>query len=284
LAAPAIPSAPPEIKAQSLGGKLTLISGGGGNIVTLAGDDGALVIDSGLAAVAAGTGAEIAKAAPGPLALLVNTHWHFDHAGGNERLGRAGARIVAHEDCRQRLSTEQHIEFFNKTIPAQPPAGLPLITFTEETQLHINGETLRLIPVAPAHTDGDIIVHFENANLMHGGDLFFNGLYPFIDYSSLGWIGGMVAGAKRILEKTDAKTQIVPGHGPMATAADLKFYVSFLETVFDRLGKLKAEGKSVDEAVAAAPTKEFDAKLGKGMLNAETFVRVSYTSLLKHTA
>jgi glyoxylase-like metal-dependent hydrolase (beta-lactamase superfamily II) len=283
--APQVPqSAAPELKATSFGGKQTLIAGGGGNIVTLAGDDGALVIDSGLAAVSAGVGSEISKAAPGPLAVLVNTHWHFDHTGGNERLARAGARIVAHENCRKRLSTEQYIEFFKKTIPASPAIALPLITFTDESTLHINGETIRLISVPPAHTDGDIIVHFEQANVVHGGDLFFNGLYPFIDYSSGGWIGGMVSGAKRILEKTDAKTKVVPGHGPLATQDDLKFYVSFLETMLDRLSKLKAEGKTVDEAVAAAPTKEYDEKLGKGMLTPETFVRASYASLLKHAS
>ena len=272
---------PPPITSIALVRNLSVITGAGGNIALLAGDDGSLVIDSGLADLATGTAAEIAKA--GPVALLVNTHWHFDHAGGNERLARAGARIVASENCRTRLATEQTLEAFGqRKFPPAPPIARPVVTFTHETALHLNGERTRLVPVAPAHTDGDVLVRFENANVVHMGDLYFNGFYPFIDYSSGGWIGGMVAAAKLALTLTDSATRIIPGHGPLATQEDLKGYLTFLETAHERLANLKAAGKTADEAVAAAPFKDFDAKLGGGFLKPEQFARTAYEGLLRH--
>jgi len=273
---------PPPIRSETIAERLSLISGAGGNIATLHGDDGVLVIDSGLASVIAGTAAEISKAAPGPLALLVNTHWHFDHAGGNERLARAGARIIAHENCRKRLAVEQHNEFFDKTFPAAPAIALPVVTFSTETHIHLNGEDVRLVPVPPAHTDSDVLVRFEKANVVHAGDIFFRGMFPFIDYSSLGWIGGMAAAAKQALALTGAKTRVIPGHGPLGTQDDLKSYITFLETVHERLAKLKDAGKSVDEAVAALPTRGFDEERSAGMFKPEQFVRFAYASLLKH--
>jgi glyoxylase-like metal-dependent hydrolase (beta-lactamase superfamily II) len=239
-----------------------------------------VVIDSGIPDAAAATAMQIASVAP-KLAILVNTHWHFDHAGGNETLARAGARIVAHENCRKRLATEQFNEFFDRKLPPSPQGALPVMTFSSETRLHLSGEEFRLVPVPPAHTDGDVIVRLEKANVVHMGDLFFNGMYPFIDYSSGGWIGGMVEAARAALPLTDAKTRIVPGHGPVATQNELKGFLGFLENVHDRLARLKEAGKSVDEAVAAAPTKEFDERLGGGFFKAEPFVRFSYTGLLK---
>ena len=279
---PAAPTQPPPIRSETIAEKLTLISGVGGNIATLSGEDGVLVIDSGLASVVAGTAAEISKVAPGPLALLVNTHWHFDHAGGNERLARAGARIIAHENCRKRLAVEQHNDFFDKTWPASPAIALPVVTFSAETNIHLNGEDIRLVPVPPAHTDSDVIVRFEKANVVHTGDIFFRGMFPFIDYSSLGWIGGMAAAAKQALAMTDAKTRVIPGHGPLGTQENLKSYITFLETVFDRLTKLKDAGKTADDAVAALPTREFDEERSAGLFKPEQFVRFAYAGLLKH--
>ena len=275
----AAPSMPPMVS-TSLGGKFSWISGAGGNIAVLGGDDGVLAIDSGLPNLSAKTAAEIAKS--GRIALLVNTHWHYDHVGGNEGLSKAGAHIMAHENCRKRLSTEQFIEAFDTKWPAAAAAAWPRATFTSETALHLNGDDIRLVPVPPAHTDGDTILRFEKADVIHGGDLFFNGRYPFIDYSSGGWLGGMVAAAKTLSEMTTPKTRIIPGHGPLATPEDLRGYLAFLETMLERFTKLKNQGKSVDEVVAAAPAKEFDEKLGGGFLRPEQFVRITYTGLLKH--
>lgn len=271
-------SAPPVVS-TSLGDKLNLITGLGGNIAVLGGADGALVIDSGLPNVVAQTQAQVTKA--GPLALLVNTHWHFDHTGANEALAKAGARIVAHENCRKRLSTDQYNEPFDRKLPAAPPAALPVVTFTTPTMLHLNGEEIRLLPTRPAHTDTDVIVHFQKADLIHAGDLYFNGGYPFIDYSSAGRLDGLVPVISEIVAMAGAKTRIIPGHGPLATRDDLKGYLAFLETTLERLSKFKAEGKSVDEVVAAAPMKDFDEKLGKGFMKPEPFVRITYTSMLR---
>jgi cyclase len=267
------------VVSTSVGDKLDLISGLGGNIAVLAGPDGAFVVDSGLADRVAKTQGELGKAAP--LALLVNTHWHFDHTGGNESIARAGARIIAHENCRQRLATDQYAEAFDRKIPASPPAALPVITIKDPTTLHLNREEIRLLPVPPAHTDGDVIVHFQNADVIHTGDLYFNGGYPFIDYSSRGVLGGLVTVIRDLAAIAGAKTRIIPGHGPLATRDDLKNYLAFLETMLERFGKLKAEGKSVDEVVAAAPTQDFDEKLGRGFLKPEQFVRITYTGMLR---
>lgn len=279
-ASPASSWTPPPVAATALGDRLSLIVGLGGNIVVLGGDDGSLVVDCGYPNLAEKTLAEVRKA--GPLSMLVNTHWHLDHAGANQQCAEAGARIVAHENCRKRLASEQYIEPLDMKVPASPARALPSVTFNSETVLHMNGEDIRLIPVAPAHTDGDLIVRFEKADLMHYGDLFFNGMYPFIDWSSGGWIGGMAAGIRTGLQMSGPKTRAVAGHGPLASTEELKSYLGFLETMQARFEKAKADGKSVDEVVAANPAKEFDETLGKGFLKPEQFLRISYTSLLKH--
>lgn len=276
----ATPSATPApITSTSLGDKLNLITGGGGNIITLGGEDGALIVDSGLANAISRTQAELSKA--GAPALLVNTHWHFDHVGGNETLAKAGARIIAHQNCRERLRTEQYNEPMDRKIPPSPPAALPIVTFTTPTTLHLNGEEVRLLPVRPAHTDTDVVVHLQKADLIHTGDLYFNGGYPFIDYSSRGRLDGLVTVIGEVVAMAGPKTRIIPGHGPLATPEELKSYLGFLETMLERFNKLKAEGKSVDEVVAAAPAKEFDEKLGKGFMKPESFVRITYTGLLR---
>lgn len=277
---PTATSTPPPISMAPLGPNMSLLTGAGGNIVRLAGDDGALVIDSGLQTAAAKTAAELTR--DGAVALLVNTHWHFDHAGGNETLAKSGARILATENCRKRLASDQFVEPMKVTTPASPAAALPVVTFSSETALHLNGEDIRLVPVPPAHTDGDVIVRFEKADIIHAGDLFFHGGYPFIDYSSGGWLGGMVGAITKVAELAGPKTRIVPGHGVVATPEELRGYLGFLETMLERFSKFKAEGKTVDEVIAAAPAKEFDEKLGKGFMKPEPFVRITYTGLLKH--
>jgi len=264
----------------SLGGNLRMITGLGGNIAVLEGDDGSLVIDSGLADAAPKTAAEVGKS--GPIALLVNTHWHYDHAGGNEALSRAGARVMAHHNCHRRMSAEHYLEPLDRTMPASPPGALPRVTFGSETALHLNGEFTRLIPVPPAHTDGDVVVVFQKADVIHAGDLFFNGSYPFIDYSSGGWIGGLVEATRTVLEAGNLKTRFIPGHGPVASYYEFRSYIRFLENIHDRLERLQAQGKTVDEVVAAAPTSDYDEHRGKGFLSPEKFVRITYAGLLKH--
>ena len=213
---------------------------------------------------------------------MINTHWHFDHSGGNELFGTEGARIVAHAATRSRLASAQFIEAFNFTFPPAPAAALPALTFDDAMTLYAGDEELRLHHVAPAHTDGDILVQFTKANVLHMGDTFFNGFFPFIDYSSRGWIGGMVAAAERGLALCDEKTRIIPGHGPLGGKADLSAARDMLATVQGRIEKLLDAGKSLEEVVAAAPAKEFDEKWGKGFFNAELFTRNATAGVMRH--
>ena len=210
---------PPET--VGLSPTLALLSGPGGNVAALTGPAGALLVDTGIHA-AAPTLAKAAEAFGGQaVSVVVNTHWHFDHAGGSEFFAQRGARIIAQDNTRVHLSQRQAIELLDYTFPPAPPAALPSLTFPEETTLYHGEETLRLLHVPPAHTDGDVLVRFAKENVLHTGDVFFNGFYPFIDYSTGGWIGGMVEAADRALALCDAQTRIIPGHGPLGTRADL---------------------------------------------------------------
>ena len=269
------------IEVVKLGDDLHLIQGPGGNIAVLGGPDGLVVVDAGVPNRAEEILATVKRAGGKPVARLINTHWHFDHAGGNEAFGRAGATILATGATRKRLATEQYTEVFKMTTPAAPPVALPTLTF-DEAELHVGPETIRLAAVPPAHTDGDLIVHFTAHDVIHTGDLFSNGFYPNIDASSLGWIGGMIAAADRLLKLAGPKTRIIPGHGPLATPADLAAYRKMLATVHDRLAPMLDAGKGLREAIAARPTADLDPAWGKGFFTGGMFTRVAYDGLAKH--
>jgi cyclase len=267
----------------SLGDGLELIQGPGGNIAVLDAPDGSIMIDSGVPMRAKDLMEILGKRKGKPVSVLINTHWHFDHAGGNEALGQAGAAIWATPTTRKRLATEQYTEAFKMKSPPSPPIALPKVTF-EEAHVHAGGEEIEMNSVPPAHTDGDLIVHFRKHDVIHTGDLFSNGFYPNIDASSRGWIGGMIAAADRILKLVGPSTKIIPGHGPLATPADLAADHKMLVTVHDRLAPLADSGKTTNEAVAAKPTKDLDASWGKGFFNGGMFTRVAYDGLVKHRA
>ena len=211
--------------------------------------------------------------------FVINTHWHGDHTGGNENLGRAGAVIVGHENVRKRLSTDQVQEFFQRTTPASPPDALQAITFTTDITFHLNGETINVYHTPNAHTDGDSIVHFTQHNVIHMGDTFFNGIYPFIDLSSGGSINGIIAAVDRALPLMDDRTIVIPGHGPVADRATLIQYRDTLMTIRDRIAALLSDGETLGAVRLAAPTKEFDAQLGGGFIKPEQFVDIVYISL-----
>ena len=273
--------AQPAIQLQRIGDRLTLLSGAGGNIAILQGKDGLLLVDSGLPQTAEVVDTKARSVAAVPITLLINTHFHFDHVGGNERLGRAGVRIIAHDNVLKRLSTPQKNVFMNMEAPALAPEGRPKTTFSTTGQLTHNGEKVAYKYLPPAHTDGDTTVHFEKANVYHAGDLFFNGMYPFIDYSAGGNIEGMVTNADRMIEAVDAKTSIIPGHGPMATLVDLRGYRDMLADVNEKVSKLVSAGKTLDETQAAEPTKAYDDKWGKGFLKPADFVRMLHAGKTK---
>ena len=267
------------IQTVKLSDTLSVLMGMGGNIAVLTGEDGTVQIDSGVPSRATDIAQAIAVISSKPVATLINTHWHFDHTGGNEAVGKAGARIVAQNNTRKRLASAQRIDFYKMDVQATPHTGLPTLTFADSILEYANGEELALTHVAPAHTDTDIFIHFRQANVIHAGDLLFNGFYPFIDYSSGGWIGGMVAGCDHLLAAGNANTRYIPGHGPMATRADVQNFRTMLATVQGRIAPMLKAGRTEAETVAAKPTKDLDAKWGHGAFTSDQFVAIVYRGL-----
>jgi glyoxylase-like metal-dependent hydrolase (beta-lactamase superfamily II) len=250
------------IKSQNLRGNVSVLMGVGGNIAVLRGKDGKLLIDSGYATARPHLTEALNTISSDPITHLINTHWHFDHTDGNEWVHAAGATIIAHENCRTRLSTPQEIFAYKAKFPPSPAGAIPTIVFTSEKSIKLNGDTLTLRHYDPAHTDTDLSVYFAEANVLHTGDTFWNPLYPFIDYSTGGNIDGMILANKRNLEIATADTIIIPGHGAVGNKAQLAEFHEMLVGVRDNVAKLKKEGKSLDETVAAKPTTAFDEKFG----------------------
>jgi glyoxylase-like metal-dependent hydrolase (beta-lactamase superfamily II) len=267
------------VEAARVAGNVYMITGQGGNIGLCTGDDGAFLIDDQFAPLTDQILAAVAELTPEPVRFVVNTHWHFDHTGGNENLGEAGAIIVAHENVRKRLSTEQFMAAFNRTVPASPPGALPVITFTDAVTFHWNDDELHVLHVKPAHTDGDAIIHFRRANVIHVGDVYFNGMYPFIDASAGGRIAGMIEAVDRVLELADDDTRFIPGHGELSGRDELRAYRAMLKTVHDRVQKLIDEGKSRGEIIAAKPTRDLDADWGRGFMKPDPWVGIVYDSM-----
>jgi len=270
---------PVPVETRRLRGSAALLVGRGGNVGVSAGSDGIVLIDDQFAPQTPGLLAAAQSLSEEPLRFVINTHWHGDHTGGNENFGRAGAVIVAHAKVRARMSSEQFMASMNRRVPPSPAVALPIVTFSEGLSFHLNGDELRVEHVAPAHTDGDSLVKFELANVLHMGDTFFHGMYPFFDLSSGGSIEGMLAAAERGLALSDAETQIIPGHGPLATRADLQRYRDMLATLIARVRAQVAAGKSLAQTLAAQPSAEFDAANAAGFLGPADFVGLVYRSL-----
>jgi len=270
-----------EIQTDKLADNVYMMTGAGGNLGVSVGEDGVFLVDDQFAPLTPKIQAAIAKLSAKPVRLVLNTHWHFDHTGGNENLGKAGAVIVAQENVRKRLSNEGFIAFFGMKTKAEPPVALPVITFTRDLSFQLNGEEIRAFHVPRAHTDGDTIVHFAKSDVIHMGDPFFNKMYPFIDTSSGGSVGGVLAAVDRVLKMAGDKTKIIPGHGPLATQADLKVYRDMLATVSGRVAGQIKQGKKLEEVVASKPTAQYDELWGKGFLAPEKFVEMLYGNLKK---
>jgi glyoxylase-like metal-dependent hydrolase (beta-lactamase superfamily II) len=270
-----------EIKTVDVAPGVHMLIGSGGNIGVSSGTDGVLIIDDQYAPLTDKIRAAVAAISKDPIRFVVNTHWHGDHTGGNENMGGAGAVIVAHENVRRRMSTEQISAFFKRTTPASPKAALPVITFTQDVSFHVNGDDLHVFHVDPAHTDGDSIIHWQKANVFHMGDLYFSGGYPFIDLESGGSVDGVIAAAEKVLSMANDSSKIIPGHGPLSTKKELTAYRDMLKTVRDRIHSQVTSGKSLDEVKASKPSKEWDETLGKGFINGDQLAEAVYRSLSK---
>jgi glyoxylase-like metal-dependent hydrolase (beta-lactamase superfamily II) len=258
---------------------VNMLIGSGGNIGVSSGDDGVLIVDDQYAPLTEKIKTAVAAIDSDPIRFVVNTHWHGDHTGGNENMGGAGSVIVAHENVRRRMSTEQVQAFFNRTTPASPKKALPVVTFMDEVTFHWNGDDLHVFHVDPAHTDGDSIIHWTKANVFHMGDLFFNGGFPFIDLDSGGNVDGVIAAAEKVAGMANEGSKIIPGHGPLGTKKDLVAYRDMLKTIRGRIQTQVTAGKSLEEVKASGPTKDWDETLGKGFINGERLTEFVYASL-----
>lgn len=273
-----------EIKTTPLGQGLYVLAGRGGNIGVSAGPDGVVLIDDQYAPLNAKIRAALNLISGEPVRFVFNTHWHGDHTGGNEAFGKTGSLIVAHDQVRKRLAAGGFMEAFKREVPAAPAPALPVVTFSDQISFHLNGQELRAFHVAPAHTDGDAVVSFPRANVVHLGDLYFNGLYPVIDYGSGGHIEGMVAGVDRVLPLIDDRTIVIPGHGRLSNRAELIAYRDMLATVAQRLRALMKSGKTLAEIQAAKPTADFDPAWGQGFLKPEAWVEMVWNGLKRAPA
>jgi glyoxylase-like metal-dependent hydrolase (beta-lactamase superfamily II) len=268
-----------QIQTQRLTPNLFMLIGSGGNIALSTGADGSVLVDTQYAPLNAKILAAVRAAGGSDVRYVINTHWHGDHTGGNEPLGTAGAVIIAHDNVLVRMSAQQFMAAFNQTVPPAPSAARPVVTFPTRTTFRLNGDVVQVIHVENAHTDGDSIVHFTNANVIHTGDTYMKDVYPFIDVGSNGSIDGFIAAADAVLSRSNADTQIIPGHGDLAAKADMQRFHDMLVTVRGKIQALIDQGMSEDEVVAAKPTAEFDAAWGQGFMNPENFTRFSYQSL-----
>jgi glyoxylase-like metal-dependent hydrolase (beta-lactamase superfamily II) len=214
-----------------------------------------------------------------PLKWAINTHWHWDHTDNNAHVRATGATLIAHGNTLQRMSEAHDLDVIGLHFDPSPADALPQIIFRESYQMNFGGEHIALGRFAPAHTDSDIYVHFQKSNVLHMGDVFFNGTYCYIDKGTGGSIGGMISGVNKMLAMVNSDALIVPGHGPLGTKADLRAYRDMLVTARGRVQKLKDSGKSLEKAIAAKPFTDLDPVWGKGAINADAFVRVIYTTL-----
>lgn len=268
-----------QISITKLRGNVSVLEGSGGNMAVLTGPDGKILVDAGITATRKGITEALASLSPEPVKHLINTHWHFDHTDGNEWLHSAGAEIIAHEHTRKHLSVDTRVEVWKFTFPASPAGALPTKTFSNDHKLHLNGTTLALKCYPPAHTDSDISVEFTDANILHVADTFWNGYYPFIDYSTGGSIDGSIRAAEANVARVTKETIVIPGHGPVGNKAELIEFRDMLLAIREKVSAWKKQGRSLAEVIAAKPTANYDAKWGGFVIDGATFASLVYAGV-----
>jgi glyoxylase-like metal-dependent hydrolase (beta-lactamase superfamily II) len=270
-----------KIEVVPVAERIVMLTGRGGNIGVSFGDDGVILIDDQYAPLTPKIRAALAMLSDKPLRFVINTHWHGDHTGGNENLGRQGALIVAAPGVRRRMAAGGFMEAFKREVAPAPAVALPVVTFDGQVTFHLNGYDIEAINLPPAHTDGDSVVIFKGANVVHMGDLYFNGLYPVIDWGSGGHIDGMIAAIDHVLPLLDDKSAVIPGHGPLSNKAELAAYREMLATVAPRFKKAIKQGKTVEQVKALKLTADFDEKWGQGFMKPEPWAEAVYQGLVR---
>ena len=256
-----------------------MLTGQGGNIGLFLGEDGTFIVDDQFAPLTEKILAAIKSVGGDTPRFLINTHFHGDHTGGNENLGNAGTLIFSHDNVRERLVNGSYIKAFGMNAPPANKAALPVLTFSEDMHFHINNESVNAVHVSSAHTDGDSIIYFKKANVVHAGDIFFNGFYPFIDSANGGSLKGTIAAVDAILAATDSNSKIIPGHGPLADKKQLQAYRDMLATAYSRLLKLKNDGVSAEDAVIRKPLADLEEKWGGGIFSGEKWIGITYPAV-----
>src|SRR6516225_6069316 len=266
-----------KITIHKLRSNVSVLDGSGGNITVLTGRDGKLLVDAGISRP------QVEEALVGlsdePVKYLINSHWHFDHTDGNEWLHSVGAEITAHENTRKHLSVTTRVEDWNFTFPPAPAGALPANVITGDETLHLNGATLALKCYGPSHTDSDISVEFEDANIVAVADTFWNRQYPYIDYSTGGSLDGMIRAVEANVANTNDETIVIPGHGPIGNKSQLVEFRDMLVAIREKVADLKKQGKSLDEVVAAKPTADYDAKWSGFVVDGNFFTRLVYAGV-----
>ncbi len=265
-----------EIKTTQLTESIYVLEGSGGNIGICVGQDGTIMVDDQFAPLTTKIKAAIAKITPQPVQFLINTHWHFDHTGGNENFGREGAIIVSHVNSRERMIKDQFLALPNVKQGAYSNPGLPKVTFQESMSFHFNGETIKVFNVGRAHTDGDAIVHFVESNIIHMGDVFVRYIFPLIDEPHGGNIEGMIETLDKVAELANEDTRIIPGHGQVSKKQDLLDYRGMLTTIRDRVKILIEERKTLEQIIASNPTRGYE---GGTFVAKNDFVKIVYDNL-----
>jgi glyoxylase-like metal-dependent hydrolase (beta-lactamase superfamily II) len=268
-----------EFSTFQLSDTIYMLRGRGGNVGISSGEDGLYIIDDQVQPVTSQLLQAIGKISDKPIRFVINTHYHADHTGGNETIGKSGALIIAHDNIHKRMTTEQVSIFMKNTTPPYAKDALPVLTFNDQISLHFNGETATVYHVAHGHTDGDSIIHFPASNVIHMGDMYFNTLYPYVDLDAGGSIQGMVHAADLALSLADDATRIIPGHGPLAVTEDLRTYRDYLIKASSNVQALIDENLNLQQIIAARPTAEWDEELGKTWIKPAQFVTFIYNSL-----
>lgn len=264
------------VAATPVRGGVTMLSGSGGNIAVLASPKGLLMVDAGIAVSERKIKAQLAKIASTPLRYVISTHWHWDHTDGNGWARRAGATVMADASTARRLRQTLHVDEWNHTFTPVPAAELPTVALTRDRTLRFGAERVRIRRYAGGHTDTDLSVHFRKADVLAAGDTFWNGVYPFIDYAGGGGIDGAIREAEANLALAGPRTLVIPGHGPVGGRADLEAFRDMLVTVRGRVAALKAKGLTVDQVIAARPTRDLDGRWGRSVIDGDLFTRVVY--------